>query len=192
MEQIIEEQQAHRAQVAAISSQMQIQAMEKVEVQEKELQRLSVLLEEHQAVLRSSPERPHQEPPQPTNLSQLRCGFTDYLPGTVNITRGATTRAGQVSHLGRPPIVKRDTFEDILADAEVPITLQRWVQFANMATSTSVLRPLEHPVERTPHFGVSQVPPLMKACLDTQSHRRICLKKALAIVFKQWPQNSGN
>ena len=36
MEQIIEEEQAHRAQVAALS-QMQLQAMERVEAQEKEL-----------------------------------------------------------------------------------------------------------------------------------------------------------
>ena len=71
MGQIIEEEQAHRAQVAALS-QMQLQAMEKVEVQEKELQRLSALLEEHQVVLRSLPERLHQEPPTASNLSQLR------------------------------------------------------------------------------------------------------------------------
>ena len=60
MEQIIEEEQAHRAQVAAFS-QMQLQAMERVEAQERELRRLSVLLVEHQEVLRSSPERPQQD-----------------------------------------------------------------------------------------------------------------------------------
>ena len=62
MEQIIEEEQAHRVQVAALS-QMQLQAMERVEAQEKELWRLSALLEDHQAVLRSLSERPHQETP---------------------------------------------------------------------------------------------------------------------------------
>ena len=57
MEQIIEEEQAHRVQVAALS-QMQLQPMERVEAQEKELWRLSALLVEHQVVLRSSPKRP--------------------------------------------------------------------------------------------------------------------------------------
>ena len=70
MEQIIEEEQAHRAQVAALSL-MQLQVMERVEAQEKELQRLSVLLEEHQAVLRSLPDRPYQEPSTASNVSQL-------------------------------------------------------------------------------------------------------------------------
>ena len=49
MKQIIEEEQTYRMQVAALS-QMQLQAMKKVEVQEKELWRLSALLEEHQAL----------------------------------------------------------------------------------------------------------------------------------------------
>ena len=64
VEQIIEEEQAHRKQVAALS-QMQLQAMERVEAQGRELRRLSALLVEHQEVLKSSPERPQQEPPQP-------------------------------------------------------------------------------------------------------------------------------
>ena len=62
MEQIKEEEQAHKAQVTALS-QMQLQAMERVEAQEMELRRLSALLMEHQAILRSLPERPHQESP---------------------------------------------------------------------------------------------------------------------------------
>ena len=49
VEQIIEEDQAHRAQVAALT-QMQFQAMERVEEQERELRRLSALLVEHQDV----------------------------------------------------------------------------------------------------------------------------------------------
>ena len=52
MEQIIEEEQAHRAQVTALS-QIQLQAMERVDVQEKELCRLSALLVEHQGFLKS-------------------------------------------------------------------------------------------------------------------------------------------
>ena len=56
VEQIIEEKWAHRAQVAALS-QMQLQAMERVAEQERELRRLSNLMAERKAILRSSPER---------------------------------------------------------------------------------------------------------------------------------------
>ena len=65
--------------------------MERVEEQERELRRLSALLVEHQEVLRSSPERPQQEPPQPLpprELGQLRHEVEDILPGTVNTVRG--------------------------------------------------------------------------------------------------------
>ena len=150
MEQIIEEEQAHRAQVAALS-QMKLQAMEEVEAQEKELQRLSALLEEHHVGLKSSPERPYQEPPTASNLSQLRHEVIDHPPSTLNTIRGAESKTGQVSDLGRPPIVKGDTFVDILADAQVPITPQVQVQFADIAASTPIPRPTEHAVERTPH-----------------------------------------
>ena len=57
MEQIIQEKQAYRALLVALL-QMQVQTMERVEAQERELRRLSALLVEHQALLRSSPERP--------------------------------------------------------------------------------------------------------------------------------------
>ena len=57
VEQLIEEQQAHRVQVAALS-QMQLQAMERVEEQERELRRLNNLIAKHQAILRTLPERP--------------------------------------------------------------------------------------------------------------------------------------
>ena len=60
VEQIIEEEQAHRVQVAALL-QMQLQAMERVEEQEQELRRLSNLMAEHQAILRTSPERPQTQ-----------------------------------------------------------------------------------------------------------------------------------
>ena len=92
--------------------------MERVEAQEREL-RLSALLVEYQAILRSLPERPHQESPQaspPRYLDQLKCEVLDILPGTVNTVRGAGT--GQVPDLDRLLTVRRDTFEDILTDVE--------------------------------------------------------------------------
>ena len=97
VEQIIEEEQAHRVQVAALS-QIQLQAMDRVEEQERELRRLSNLMAEHQARLRTSPERPQKQSPPtspPHNLAQLRSEVQDVLPGTVNTTRGATERVGQ-------------------------------------------------------------------------------------------------
>ena len=117
----------------------------------------------HQAVLRSLPERPHQQFPQnspPNNLTQLRGKVEDVLPGTVNTVRGMAERAGQVPDLGKPPMLRRDTFEDILADdeEEVPVSPQRQVRFANVATSTPVPRPMEQPRERTQSPRVSQVP----------------------------------
>ena len=144
VEQIIEGEQAHRAQVATLS-QMQLQALERVEEQERKLRRLSNFMAEHQAVLRSSPERPHQQTPlssPPHNLAQLRGEVEDVLPGTVNTVRGAVERAGQVPDLGNLPMLRRDTLDDILAEEEeeVPVTPQRWVQFA---TSTPITRPME-------------------------------------------------
>ena len=125
--------------------------MERMEEQERELRRLSALLVEHQAVLRSLPERPHQQSPlisPPHNLAWLRGKVEDILLGTVNTVRGAAKRADQVPDLGKPPMLRRDTFEDILADEEkdVPVTPQRRVRFANMATSI----PSKDP------FGVTQ------------------------------------
>ena len=103
--------------------------MESADVQERELQRLSALLVEHQSLLKSLPERAHQEITQapPESLSQLRHEIIDYLPGMVNTKRGAALRTGHVHDLSRPPTVRRETFEDILTDAEVPITSQRQV-----------------------------------------------------------------
>ena len=145
VEQIIEEEQAHRAQVAALS-QMQLQAMERVEEQERELRRLSNLIAEQQAILRSMPERPQpQSPPTspPHNLAQLRGKIQDVLPGTVNTKRGAMERVGQVPDLGNGPSFRGDTLEDILAEEqeeEIPVTPQRWVRFS---TSTPIVRPVE-------------------------------------------------
>ena len=84
----------------------------------------------------------------------------DVLSGTVNTVRGAAKRAGQVPALGKPPMLRRVTFEDILAneEEEVPVTPQRRVRFANVATSTPVPRPVEWPRERTQSSWVSQVP----------------------------------
>ena len=162
MEQIIEEEQAHRVQVADLS-QMQLQAMERVEGQDRELRRLSALLVEYQALLWSLSERPHQESPQaspPSDLAWLRSEVEDILLGTVNIVRGVAERTGQVPDLGRPSIVRRDTFEDILVhvEDEVPTTQQRWVWFAEMATSTPVLRPMEHTEQWTQTSRTSQEP----------------------------------
>ena len=141
MEQIIEEEQAHRVQVAALS-QVQLQAMERVEEQERELRRLSNLMAKHQAILRSSPEQ--QSPPtSPHSLAQLRGEVEDVLPGTVNTVRGATERVGQVPDLGNLPTLRRDMLDDILAEQEaeeVPVTHQRRVRFS---TLTPIVRPVE-------------------------------------------------
>ena len=150
VEQIIEEEQAHRVQVAALS-QMQLQVMERVAEQERELRRLSNLMAKHQAILRTLPERPQpQSPPisPPCNLVRLRDEVQDVLPGTVNIVRGAADRVGQVPDLGNLPTFRGDTLEDILVEQqeeEVPVTPQRRVWFS---TSTPIVRPVEQPRER--------------------------------------------
>ena len=160
VEQIIGEEQAHRVQVAALP-QMQFQAMERVEEQQRELRRLSNLMAKHQAILRTSPERPQQQSPPPSpphNLAWLRDEIEDVLPGTVNIVRGAAEKAGQVPDLGNPPTLRRDTLEDILAEQEeeeVLVTPQRWVRFS---TLTPIVRPVEQPREMTQSSRVSQVP----------------------------------
>ena len=90
VEQLIEEEQVHRAQVAALS-QMQLKAMERVEEQERELRRLSNLMAKHQAILRTLPERLQQQSPLTSpshNLAQLRGEIEDVLCGTVNTVRG--------------------------------------------------------------------------------------------------------
>ena len=146
VEEIIEEEQAHRAQVAALS-QMQLQAMERVEEQERELRRLSNLMAQHQAILRLTPERPQPESPQaspPHNLAWLRGEIQDVLPGTVNTMRGAAERVGQVPDLGNPPTFAEDTLNDILQEQQeqegIPVTPQRRVRFS---TSTPIVRPVE-------------------------------------------------
>ena len=120
--------------------------MEMVEEQERELRWLSNLMAEHQAILRTSPERPQTQSP-PTsplhNLALLRDEVQDVLPGTVNTIRGAAERVGQVPDLGNLPTLRGDMLEDILAEhqeEEVPVTPQRWVQFT---TSTPIVRPVE-------------------------------------------------
>ena len=135
--------------------------MERVEEQERELRRLSNLMAEHQAILRTLPKRPQQQSPPtspPHNLAQLRGEIEDVLPSTVNTVRGATERAGQIPDLGNPPTLRRDMLEDILAEQgeeEVPVTPQRWVRFS---TSTPIVRPVGRPRERTQSSRVSQVP----------------------------------
>ena len=61
-------------QVTALS-QMQLQVIERVEEQDRELRSLSHSMAEHQAILRTLPDRPQpQSPPTspPHNLAQLR------------------------------------------------------------------------------------------------------------------------
>ena len=190
MEQIIEEEQAHRVQVAALS-QMQLPAMEE---QERELRRLSNLMAEYQAILRSLPERPQpQSPPAspPHNSAWLRGEIEDVLPGMVNTVRGAMEGAGQVPDLGNPPMLRRDMLDDILAEEEeeVPVTPQRWVRFA---TSTPVTRPVERPRERTQSSRVSQVPSYEQDLLKNLEPRRelyeegfSCSLQAAAMKFKK-------
>ena len=166
MVQIIEEEQAHRVQVAALS-QMQLQAMERVAEQERELRRLSNLMAKHQAILRTSPERPQpQSPPTspPHNLAWLRDEIQDVLPGTVNTVTGAADRVGQVPDLGNLPTFRGDTLEDILVEQqeeeEVPVTPQRQVRFE---TSTPIVRPMDQPRERIQTSKVSQEPSIEKS-----------------------------
>ena len=166
VEHIIEEEQAHRAQVAALS-QMQLQAMERVEEQERELRRLSNLMAQHQAILTTSPERPQPQSPPPTsppnNLARLRGEIQNVLPGTVNTLRGAADRAGQVSDLGNPPNLAEDTLHDILEEElqeEIPVTPQRRVRFQ---TSTPVVRPEERLRERVQPSRVPQMPSAEKS-----------------------------
>ena len=126
---------------------------------------------EHQAILRSLSERSHQDFPQaspPRDLGQLRCEIMDHLPGKINTVRGAAGRTGQVPDLGRPPTIRRDTFEDILTDVEdeVPTTPWRWVWFGDVATSTPVPRPTEHLEQRTQPSSVSQVLSLKQGLFD--------------------------
>ena len=95
VEQIIKEEQAHRVQVAALS-QMQLQTIKRVEEQERELRRLSNLMVEHQAILRTSPERPQQQSPPtspPCNLVRLRGKIEDVLPSTVLTVRGGCIKS---------------------------------------------------------------------------------------------------
>ena len=114
---------------------------------------------EHQAILRSLPERPQtQSPPAspPHNLAWLRGEVQDVLPGTVNTMRGAAERVGQVPDLGNLPTLRGDMLEDILVEhqqEEAPVTPQRWAQFE---TSTPIMRPVEQPRERIQTSRVSQ------------------------------------
>ena len=126
---------------------------------------------EHQAILRSLPERSHQESPQASPcraLAWLRNEVEDRLPSTMNTVRGSAERTGQVPDLGRPPIVRSDTFKDILADVEdeVPTTLQMQVWFANVAMSTPVPRPTEHLEMRMQPPKASQVPSIRQGLFD--------------------------
>ena len=116
---------------------------------------------EQQAILRSLPERLQmQSPPAspPHNLARLRGEVQDVLPGTVNTRRWAVERVGQVSDLGNPPTLGRDSLDDILVEGQeedIPVTPQRRVQFS---TSTPIARPVEQPRERIQTSRVSKAP----------------------------------
>ena len=164
VEQIIEEEQAHKVQVAALS-QMQLQAMERVAEQERELRRLSNLMAQHQAILTTSPESPQPQSlpvSPPHNLARLREEVRDVLPGTVNTVRGAADKVGQVSDLGNLPTFAEDTLKYILEEQqeEIPVTPQRRVRFE---TSTPIVRPVEQPRERIQPSKEPQVSPLEKS-----------------------------
>ena len=77
---------------------MQLWAMEWLDAQEKELQELSALLVEYLALLQFSLERLYYEIMQdpPKSLNQPKCEAFHYLPGMVNINRGAASKTGQV------------------------------------------------------------------------------------------------
>ena len=65
-------------------------------------------------------------------------------------------------------MVRRDTFEGILADVEdeVSTTPQRQVQFANVATSTPVPRPAEHLEQRPQSTRAFQVSSLKQGLFE--------------------------
>ena len=108
--------------------------------------------------------------------------------------RGAAERTGPVSDLGRLPIVRRDTFKDILADVEnkVSTTPQRQVWFADVVTSTPVLRPTEHTEQGTQTSRTSQVPSIQQGLLDNPELQKdlyeegfSCCLQAAATEFKK-------
>ena len=78
----------------------------------------------------------------------------------MNVNRGTASRTSQVPDLSGPPIIKRDTFEDILTDAEVLVTPQRQVRFAKGTTSMPIVfgRPADFHVEWIQLIDASQVP----------------------------------
>ena len=79
-EQIIEEEQAHRAHVAALSN--TAKGYGASGPTRKELWRLSALLVEHQAMLKSLPEKSHQETTQapPEGITGLGMRFLIICP----------------------------------------------------------------------------------------------------------------
>ena len=145
----IKKEQAHGLQAAALS-QMQLQAMQKVEAQEKKLCRLSALLVEHQAIWQTLPRRLHDEALQvpQDNLTRFRNKVVGYVPDIINKTRGVASREGQVPDLNGSPTIKK-TFVDILADSMGPVdTHHKWIGFADAVTSTPVK--LEEPAYFSP------------------------------------------
>ena len=66
----------------------------------------------------------HNEPPKapPNRISQCRSEAFSYLPNTVNMTRVMTSRTSHVPDLD---IINKETFQEILAEAEGPTIPQR-------------------------------------------------------------------
>ena len=106
VEQIIEEEQAHRVQMAALSK-IQLQAMDSKDAQERSCRDLVLCWWSTRHFYKGPTKKPTQAPPE--NLSQLRHEVIDYLPGTGNTNRGAALKTGQVPDLCEPPTIKRDT-----------------------------------------------------------------------------------
>ena len=100
-------------------------------------------------------------------------------------------RAGQIFDLGNPPLLRRDTFKDILDEdeEEVPVTPQKQVQFANVATSTPVPKPVEQPRERTQSSTVSQVLSTNEGLFrNLRAMKGNCLKGGFSCkVYRQQP-----
>ena len=156
--------------------------------QEKELQRLSAVLLEHQVILQSWPERPHQEIPQapPRKIDQLRHEAVDYLPCTVNVSKGAESRISHVPDLKGLPIIKREPSR-ISSQMWRFQSLPKHGLICHIATSTPIVleRPADYHMEQTPQIDASQVTnyehdPL----IHLEPQKEDCFRKALATSFR--------
>ena len=103
-----------------------------------------------QSSTRMAPPRNLQAPPK--RFNQLRHEHLDYLPSTVNINRGAASKTSQIPDLNGPPIIKKDTFEDILTDVETLATPKKAGQICQCGyINTDCVR-------KTSRFHMEQTP----------------------------------